>query len=87
MSFTSRLYAELDVSLSRVRLYQSLRQIVSQPLIYIRDIVPRACLDTVVGLHQVSNPFPVLAVLIKAFRLVFPVQTCSLSNFRRRQNL
>ena len=53
-SFSSRLYGPLDVDLCRVKLHEPLRQIVRQPLLYIRDMVPKPCFEALVKLNEVS---------------------------------
>lgn len=53
ISFQERLYATLDVDLTRVRLHQPLDTIVKLPLLYVRDMVPRLCLQAVLKLHEV----------------------------------
>ena len=53
MSFAQRLYISLDVDLTRVRLYQPLGSIVKQPLLYVRDMIPKLCFDAVTKLFQV----------------------------------
>ena len=54
-SFSSRLYGPLDVDLCRVKLHEPLRQIVRQPLLYIRDMVPKPCFEALVKLNEVSE--------------------------------
>ena len=53
LTFSTRLYGPLDVDLCRVKLHEPLRQIVKQPLLYIRDMVPKPCFEALVKLHEV----------------------------------
>lgn len=55
LSFSERLYGPLDVDLCRVKLHEPLGQIVQQPLLYVRDMVPKPCFDALVKLHEVSG--------------------------------
>jgi len=55
MSFAQRLYLSLDVDLTRVRLYQPLSDIVKQPLLYVRDMIPKLCFDAVTKLFQLCQ--------------------------------
>lgn len=52
-SFGDRLYGPLDVDLCRVKLHEPLSIIVQQPLLYVRDMVPRPCFDALVKLYEV----------------------------------
>uniref|UniRef100_A0A8C9QRL4 Si:dkey-57n24.6 n=1 Tax=Scleropages formosus TaxID=113540 RepID=A0A8C9QRL4_SCLFO len=42
-SFSTRLYHTLDLSLSPIHLHEALDNIMKQPLLYVREMVPRAC--------------------------------------------
>ncbi|EDO32777.1 predicted protein, partial [Nematostella vectensis] len=53
MRFSNRLYAPLDVDLCRVRLHEPLTVIVQNPLLYVRDLVPRPCFDALSKLDKV----------------------------------
>ena len=53
-TFATRLYSALDVDLCRVRLHQPLADVMSQPLIYVRDVIPKDCLECVTKLNQVK---------------------------------
>ena len=55
MTFSERLYGPLDVDLCRVKLHEPLNQIVQQPLLYIRDMVPKPCFDALLKLHEVRQ--------------------------------
>ena len=54
MSFSERLYGALDVNIHRIKLQRPLSLIVQHPLLYVRDMVPKACFDAVVKLHEVQ---------------------------------
>ncbi len=41
--FSKRLYAVLDVDLSKIRLYHSLSDLTRQSLLYIKDSIPEKC--------------------------------------------
>lgn len=53
LRFTERLYAALDVDLCRVRLHEPLEVIVQNPLLYVRDLVPKPCFEALSKLKQV----------------------------------
>ncbi|XP_056000936.1 uncharacterized protein LOC130048351 isoform X2 [Ostrea edulis] len=55
LSFSERLYGPLDVDLCRVKLHEPLNQIVQQPLLYVRDMVPKPCFQGLLSLHQIVN--------------------------------
>lgn len=55
MSFSQRIYLSLDVDLIRVSLHQPLANIVKQPLLYIRDIIPNPCFQAVTKLFQLTQ--------------------------------
>ncbi|XP_066284865.1 uncharacterized protein [Branchiostoma lanceolatum] len=52
MTFRRRLYAELDVDLCRVRLHEPISVIVQQPLLYVRDMVPKPCFDSLARIDK-----------------------------------
>ncbi|XP_071961619.1 uncharacterized protein [Antedon mediterranea] len=52
LMFSERVYAALDVDLCRIRLHEPLSIIVQQPLLYIRDMVPRLCLEAIIRLDK-----------------------------------
>ncbi|XP_033647231.1 uncharacterized protein LOC117306814 [Asterias rubens] len=52
MTFSERRYASLDVDLCRVRLHEPLSSIVQQPLLYVRDMIPKLCLDAITRLDM-----------------------------------
>lgn len=52
---SERLYASFDVILRKVKLYAPLDSIIKQPLIYIRDMVPRLCYDALLQIHELSK--------------------------------
>ena len=54
LMFGERKYAALDVDLCRIRLHEPLSVIVQQPLLYVRDMVPKPCLDALMKLNQVG---------------------------------
>ena len=53
IAFQSRLYAELDINLCKIRLHQPLVTILEQPLLYIRDLVPRHCYQCLIMIKDV----------------------------------
>merc|ERR1712048_45012 len=55
MTFSSRVYSSLDVDLTRIRLYEPLENIVKQPLLYVRDMVPKPSFEAVSRLYQLST--------------------------------
>lgn len=55
IAFAQRMYQSLDVDLTRVKLYQPLESIVRQPLLYVRDMVPRLCFEAVTKLFQLTR--------------------------------
>lgn len=53
LRFHERLYASLDVDLCRVRLHEPLQVIAQNPLLYVRDLVPKPCFDALANLDQI----------------------------------
>ena len=66
MMFSERKYAALDVDLCRIKLHEPLSVIVKQPLLYVRDMVPRPCLQALIKLDQVKVSFKVVIFLKSA---------------------
>jgi len=58
--FSDRLYGPLDVDLCRVKLHEPLSRIVMQPLLYVRDMVPKPCFEALTKLHEVRNKISIL---------------------------
>ena len=54
LSFAARLYGPLDVDVCRIKLHEPLEVIVQQPLLYVRDMVPKPCFDALIKLNTVS---------------------------------
>ena len=54
LSFKDRLYGPLDVDVCRIKLHEPLDVIVQQPLLYVRDMVPKACFQALIKLNTVS---------------------------------
>lgn len=52
LSFNKRIYDSLDVSLSPIHLSQPLEDIVKQPLLYIRGMIPHACVQSLTRCPQ-----------------------------------
>lgn len=46
LSFHERLYDSLDVSLSPIHLSEPLEELMRRPLLYIRGLIPPACLQS-----------------------------------------
>ncbi|XP_021347646.1 uncharacterized protein LOC110446691 isoform X2 [Mizuhopecten yessoensis] len=55
MNFSERLYGPLDVDLCRVKLHESLTQIIQQPLLYVRDMVPKACFEALIRIYELTK--------------------------------
>jgi hypothetical protein len=55
MSFSNRLYASLDVDLLRIKLFEPLSEIIKKPLLYVRDMAPKASVDALTKLSEVLN--------------------------------
>ena len=53
MVFSERLYGPLDVDLCRIKLHETLPAIARQPLLYVRDMVPKPCFHALIKLDQV----------------------------------
>jgi hypothetical protein len=53
ISFSNRLYALLDVDLIKVKLFESLENIVRKPLLYVRDMAPKDSFEALIKLHHV----------------------------------
>ena len=79
MSFAQRLYISLDVDLTRVRLYQPLGSIVKQPLLYVRDMIPKLCFDAVTKLFQVCWPISRYISTLKIPNLRWPITTTTIT--------
>ena len=55
LCFSKRLYGPLDVDVTRIKLPEPLSIIVQQPLLYVRDMLPKPCFDALVKLDQVRS--------------------------------
>ena len=55
MRFGQRLYAQLDLDLLKIKLFESVEEIVKKPLLYVRDMTPKASYDALIKLNQVEN--------------------------------
>ena len=55
LSFTERIYGPLDVDVCRIKLHEPLSRIVQQPLLYVRDMVPKACFEALIKLGEVGR--------------------------------
>ncbi|TRY91505.1 hypothetical protein DNTS_029475, partial [Danionella cerebrum] len=55
MSFSKRLYEMFDVSLSPICLHKPLETIMKEPLLFIRNAVPHACLEAMKRLTQICR--------------------------------
>ncbi|XP_062522787.1 uncharacterized protein LOC134197472 isoform X2 [Corticium candelabrum] len=55
MAFSERLYANLDVDLCQVRLHEPISHIVSQPLLYVRGMIPKLCYDALTILDKITQ--------------------------------
>jgi hypothetical protein len=53
IDFNERLYLKLGVDLTHIKLRRTLRDIVSQPLIFIRDILAKETFEALDKLHKV----------------------------------
>ena len=62
MTFSERLYVSLDVDLCRIRLHDCLTNITRKPLLYVRDIVPRACFEGLTRLDKVCKDVDILVI-------------------------
>ena len=51
--FSGRLYGPLEVDICRIKLHEELDLIVQQPLLYVRDMVPKLCFEALTKLKQV----------------------------------
>jgi hypothetical protein len=54
LSFSSRIYTELEVDLVKVKLFEPLEELVKKPLLYIRDMAPKKSFEALIKLNQVS---------------------------------
>ena len=53
MTFRNRMYANLEVELFTIKLFEPLEEIVKKPLLYIRDMTPKASFDALIKINQV----------------------------------
>ncbi|XP_020606074.1 uncharacterized protein FLJ43738-like [Orbicella faveolata] len=72
LRFHERLYASLDVDLCRVRLHEPLEVIVQNPLLYVRDLVPKPCFDALANLDQVRSLFVFWIKTPGLFPIIYP---------------
>jgi len=52
--FNERLYIRLGVDLTHIKLRRTLRDIISQPLVFVRDALSKETFDALDKLHQVN---------------------------------
>ena len=55
MAFSRRLYSKMDLDLMRIKLFEPLDDIVKKPLLYVRDMAPKASFDALVKLYQLLS--------------------------------
>ena len=55
LCFSKRLYGPLDVDVTRIKLHEPLSIIVQQPLLFVRDMVPKACFDSLTKTYHVCS--------------------------------
>ena len=55
MTFSERLYTQLDVDLLKVKLFEPVDQIVQKPLLYIRDMTPKASYQALMCINQLFS--------------------------------
>ena len=53
MTFRNRMYANLEVELFTIKLFEPLEEIVKKPLLYIRDMTPKTSFDALIKINQV----------------------------------
>ncbi len=53
MQFSSRLYSILDIDLMKIKLFESIEEIVKKPLLYVRDMTPKNSYEALIKLNQV----------------------------------
>lgn len=53
LTFSERIYGSLDVDLTRVKLHEPLNMIVQQPLLFVRDLVPKSCFTALTRMDEV----------------------------------
>jgi len=63
MSFSQRLYATLDIDLTTIKLFEPLEEIVRKPLLYIRDMTPKASFDALVKINQLMAEYRLRSVV------------------------
>lgn len=55
LSFSERLYAGLDLDVMKVKLSEPLSAVVAHPLLYVRDMVPRACFEGIKKINELAR--------------------------------
>ncbi|XP_065829256.1 uncharacterized protein [Oscarella lobularis] len=53
--FSKRLYADLDVDLCVVQLHKPVADILAQPIVYVKDVIPQLCLQALINLDKMSK--------------------------------
>lgn len=54
LSFSRRLYIDLEVELVKIKLFEPLEDLVKKPLLYIRDMTPKSSFEALIKLNQVN---------------------------------
>jgi hypothetical protein len=63
MAFSKRIYGSLDIDIFKVKLFESLDNIVQKPLLYVRDMTPKASFDALVKLQQLLSEYRLSSVI------------------------
>ena len=65
--FNERLYIRLGVDLTHIKLRRTLRDIISQPLVFVRDALSKETFDALDKLHQVNWNFNLCSINFSPF--------------------
>lgn len=63
LAFSERLYSNLEIELFTVKLFEPLEEIVRKPLLYIRDMTPKASFDALIKMNQLMTEYRLRSII------------------------